>query len=308
MFSPLSTKRFGVQLLALLALIFIGLFLVAIATAIVLFFSTSKFSLDALSGLDFTNPSNIRLLKKIIPIQTVLLFGLPALLFGFWAHTKGLFYLGFRRIGKPMHIVFAIVAMLAGLYFVGLLAQVNKAIPMPQSWINTETDYAVLTKSLLTMYSISDLIFNLLIIALLPAVCEELLFRSCIQNILIHQFSNKYYWIAIVITGIIFGIIHGQMQTVLPRIFMGIVLGFIYYYSNNIGVSILAHFVNNGLQVVLAYLVSMHKVSAELMNDDAIVPTGYGLASGAVCILFIYFIYQTKQKYTLFTALPNSIS
>jgi uncharacterized protein len=254
-----------------------------------------------LAKLDFTDPSNIALLKKIIPIQTIFLFGVPALAFAFFANFKAGNYLGFRPVAKPQHIAMAIVAILSGLYFVGLLAQINKAIPMPQSWINTETDYAVLTKSLLTMQGLPDLLWNLIIIALLPAVCEELLFRGCIQNILIQQLGKHRYWIAIVITGTIFGLIHGQMQTVLPRIFLGIVLGLIYFYSNSIYTSIIAHFFNNGLQVVLTYLVAKHALSADVMNDDNIVPVGYGLLSGAVCLVFVYLIYKSKQAYSMQT-------
>jgi membrane protease YdiL (CAAX protease family) len=196
-----------------------------------------------------------------------------------------------RPVVKPFHILLAIIAILAGLYFVGLLVQVNKAIPMPQSWVNTETDYAILTKSLLAMDDVFDLFTNLFIIALLPAICEELLFRGCIQNILIHHFGKHRHMLAIIITGIVFGLIHGQMQTVLPRIFLGIVLGLIYYYSNSIYTSILAHFFNNGLQIVLTYLVANHMLSTDVMDDNNIVPIGYGLLSGAVCI--------AKQDYSM---------
>jgi uncharacterized protein len=266
--------------------------------------STNDLSMNALANLDFTNPENLPLLKIIIPIQTILFFGLPAILFAYFAYKNAWHYIGFRIIKNNKHILLGVLAMIAGLYFVGLLAQWNKMIPMPQSWIDTETDYAVLTKSLLTMSSISDLLFTIIIIAFLPAVCEELLFRGCLQNILIQQFTKKNAMIAIIIAGTIFGLIHGQMQTVLPRIFLGIVLGYLYYWSDSIWVSIIAHFVNNGLQVVIYYLASKKIIDEKMMNDDIQVPVMYGLLSGAICVGILYMIYKSKQSYQLPTSAP----
>jgi uncharacterized protein len=303
----LSQQIFGVQLLALLACIAVGLFLVAIASVAVVYANTGALNADAFANLDFTNPANLALLKQLIPLQTILFFGVPAIAFAFFADKNLGRYIGLRPVVKPVHILLAIVAILAGLYFVGLLAQINKAIPMPQSWINTETDYAVLTKSLLTMHNVTELLVNLFVIALLPAICEELLFRGCIQNMLIQQLGKHQHWLAIVITGVVFGLIHGQMQTVLPRIFLGIVLGFIYYYSNSIYPSILAHFFNNGLQVVLTYLIANHTLSTDVMDDSNIVPTGYGLLSGVVCIALMFILYKTKQAYTMQVANDNHL-
>jgi membrane protease YdiL (CAAX protease family) len=151
------------------------------------------------------------------------------------------------------------------------------------------------------MDTVWQLIYNLLIIAFLPALCEEFLFRGCIQNMMIQQFTKKYAMVAIIITGIIFGLIHGQMQTVLPRIFLGILLGCLYYWSNSIWVSIIAHFVNNGLQVVIAYLATKKIISDDIINDDSIVPLQYGLISAGICIGLSLMIYKSKQKYQIFS-------
>jgi uncharacterized protein len=301
----LSDQRIGVQILALLGFIFVGLLLVSVATVLIVLITTNRFSLDALASLDFTNPENLALLRIILPAQTILLFGVPSLLFAFFAYKNGATYIGMRPVKNMSHLLIGIVAIVVSLYFVGLLAQWNKMIPMPQSWVTTEKEYADLTKALLTMDSLGQLFYTLIVIALLPAICEEFLFRGCIQNMLIQQFSAKHAMIAIVITGFIFGLIHGQMQTVLPRIFLGILLGCLYYYSNSIWVSIAAHFVNNGLQVVVAYLASKKIISDAIVNDETIVAWQYGLLSGIVAIGLVMIIYKSKQPYQLYTTLAD---
>jgi uncharacterized protein len=297
----LSDQRIGVQILALLGFIFIGLIMVTIATALIVLSMNDSFSMSALENLDFTNPDNIALIRTILPVQTILLFGVPASTFAYFAYRNGNEYIGMRPVANISHIAIGIIAIVTSLYFVGLLAQWNKMIPMPQSWISTEKDYEILTKSLLTMDTIWQLGYNLIIIAFLPALCEEFLFRGCIQNMMIQQFTKKYATLAIIITGIIFGLIHGQMQTVLPRIFLGILLGCLYYWSNSIWVAIIAHFVNNGLQVVVAYLASNKIIGNDLFNDDTNVPLPYGLLSAGICFVLFFLIYKSKQIYQIFT-------
>jgi uncharacterized protein len=263
-----------------------------------------QLSLQSVTSIDFTSADNLGIVKALLPTQTILFFGVPALAFAFFAYKNSLQYIGLRPVKNYSYLWIGILATVAGLYFVGLVAQWNKMIPMPQSWIDTEKQYEVLTKSLLHMNGIGDLIFNIIIIGLLPAICEELFFRGCVQNILIQQMGKKNAIIAIIITAAVFGLIHGQMQTVLPRIFLGTVLGLLYYYSNSIYTSIAAHFVNNALQVVVAYFAS-HNVINSKFTEDTHVPLLYGLMSGAICFALVWMIYKSKQEYVVYTNNPN---
>ena len=93
---------------------------------------------------------------------------------------------------------------------------------------------------------------NLLVIALIPAIGEELTFRGVLQQALVRGTKNVH--VAIILSAAIFSFIHFQFYGFLPRMFLGILLGYLFYYSGSIWTSILMHFVNNGTVVVLAYL------------------------------------------------------
>src|SRR5688572_32690696 len=92
-------------------------------------------------------------------------------------------------------------------------------------------------ESFLKVNTTGDLIINIIVIALIPAFCEEMLFRGALQRVVIHLTKNP--WAGIIITAIVFSALHMQFQGFLPRMFMGIVLGALYWYSGSLWTSIL---------------------------------------------------------------------
>ena len=97
-----------------------------------------------------------------------------------------------------------------------------------------------------------SLFSSMVIIALLAAVSEELLFRSVIQKALIKLFKNAH--VAIIVTAVIFSAFHGDLFGFVPRIILGLMLGYMFWFSGSIIPSMLMHFVNNATIVMLYYL------------------------------------------------------
>jgi hypothetical protein len=101
------------------------------------------------------------------------------------------------------------------------------------------------------MTSVCDLFFNLLIIAVLPALGEELLFRGYLQQKMCQWIRKPI--LAIIITAILFSAIHMQFLAFLPRFALGVVLGYLFYWSGSLWLPIIAHFLNNALVITFAY-------------------------------------------------------
>ncbi len=114
--------------------------------------------------------------------------------------------------------------------------------------LDLEKDTTKQVQAFLKADNIFDIIINVFVIAFLPAVCEEICFRGALQRIIINLSKNA--WLGIIITAILFSALHMQFLGFLPRMFLGIVLGALYWYSGSIWPSVLAHFVNNAVQVV----------------------------------------------------------
>jgi membrane protease YdiL (CAAX protease family) len=105
--------------------------------------------------------------------------------------------------------------------------------------------------------SISALIINILLVGLLPAVGEELLFRGVIQKHLAAMFKNQH--VAIFIAAFLFSAVHFQFYGFIPRLMLGMIFGYLVYYSGSMWTAIFAHFFNNSMAVIAIFLQNSEK-------------------------------------------------
>jgi membrane protease YdiL (CAAX protease family) len=185
-------------------------------------------------------------------------------------------YLGLERFPAARELGLSMLLMLASIPLVLYLYQVNKALPMPDVFRVMEQQTNEAIKGLLQMTHPLELVANLVLIALLPAVGEELVFRGVVQRQLMRRIAPP--WLALILTAAIFSFIHLQFEGFLPRLLLGLVLGWLYWRTGNLWVPVIAHFFNNALQVVAQYLFH-HKVSTVDLEEDVQVPVLAALAS-----------------------------
>lgn len=141
------------------------------------------------------------------------------------------------------------------------------------------------------MGSAYDYIAALAVLALVPAIFEEMLFRGALQQVAISLTRNAFA--GIFITGIVFSAIHASYYGFLPRLFLGMMLGYIFYYSKNIWMSIAAHFLNNVYALTAMYSLSREgKLTPESMNETY--PLYYILIGGG--LLYVLFILFKKES------------
>mgnify|MGYP002856987088 CR=1 FL=1 len=140
--------------------------------------------------------------------------------------------------------------------------------------------------------TVGGLLANLLVVALIPAVCEEAFFRAGIQNLLQRWLSadGRKPWgvhVAIWLTAIIFSLGHGEFFAFMPRLVMGATLGYLYVYGGSLLPNMVAHFVNNALAVVLYWLVARGVLD---IDPEAPLQVGVGLTvccTVAAVVLFV---------------------
>ena len=185
-------------------------------------------------------------------VSTVVLFLVPVLM---WQRTAG------RR--SPMRIVFgewrARAMLLSALLPVALtpaimaLSACNEMLPLPEWAENLEQAAAAAVERFLYVKEWHLLLANIVVVALVPAVCEELFFRGSVQPLLVRLTGNMHA--GIWVTGLIFSLIHMQFAGALPRLVLGVLLGYLYHYGRGLWVPIVMHGVNNALGVI-AYFVT----------------------------------------------------
>jgi hypothetical protein len=159
--------------------------------------------------------------------------------------------------------------------------QINKALPLPEALQAAYEQANQLTKALLQMPTGWDLLANLVLIAVIPAIGEELVFRGVLQQQLQRRMEP---WMAILLTGAIFSAVHLQFDGFLPRWILGAVLGWAFWRSGNLWVSIAAHAFNNGVQVVGQYVYQGNAAGKSLADEDVQIAWWAGLLSLALML------------------------
>lgn len=265
--------------------IFLGMFGAAfmvygVVTALVL--KVNGFSIMSAADIDWSNAKTVQLFKWLQAISSVVIFLIPAWLFSRIVFNSNHFYfLGFRKAYRLSMYLLAVLALLFALPLVFWLGELNQQIPLPAWAADLEKDAGKQMEAFLKFNSSFDLAVNIFIIALLPAIGEELCFRSVLQRIMIH--ITRSPWAGIIITGFLFSLLHFQFEGFIPRMFLGVVLGALYWYSGSIWTAILAHFTNNAVQVmVISY-------APKYVNENPELPVYAAMVSGITVFAILYF-------------------
>lgn len=159
-----------------------------------------------------------------------------------------------------------------------------------EQWAREREDSATeLTTFLTTFASPGQLLLAVLIIAVLPAIGEEIVFRGLIQNELYRGTKNIH--VSIWIAAVLFSAIHFQFFGFVPRLFLGALFGYLYFWSGNLKLAILAHFVNNCVSVVALYFYQQGKFSFDVESQEA-APPNVVIFSALVTAGLLYYFHK----------------
>jgi uncharacterized protein len=227
-------------------------------------------------------------LKAVLVIfqatQFFFFFLATAFVYAYYADEQPNKYLGLDHFAKKHFFTKTIALVFLGFLAMGFLALINQLVPLSKATLDLEKKQSEAVMVLAVAKNIPDLIGSIILVGLFAAVGEELFFRGVLQRILI-QWTTKP-WLGIVITGILFSAIHLQFSGFLPRMGLGILLGFIYWYSGSMWVNILFHFLFNSMQVILAYLKPESVKNDTPISNSNVIITVVGLIS-TIAIVFI---------------------
>ena len=248
----------------------------------------------------FPQPLSVNELKWVQLIQTAALFLLPPLLMAFLWAKQPLEWLKLKSETRGYGL-WAIFLMLMALPAINLVGYFNQQMSLPafleplEQWMKTaESNAAHLTEQFLSVTTFDGLIINILLMALLPAVAEELTFRGVLQNLFevkdetLKKKGNRVH-IAIWCSAILFSAIHMQFYGFLPRMLMGALFGYALVWTGSLWMPILMHFTNNAMAVILYFLAirsgwDMDKVDTIGTNDTL----WLGVVSLVLTIIGIY--------------------
>lgn len=196
-------------------------------------------------------------------------------------------------------IILVITFMLVNSVFIAWNANIHFPEFMRgfEEWAKAKEKLAEETTRVLTQFdSGGELILAILVIAILPAIGEELVFRGMIQNEFYRGTKNIH--LSIWISAVLFSAIHMQFFGFVPRMLLGALFGYLYHWSGQLSIAILAHFVNNAFQVLMIYFAQGGYVDKDVVESNDALPWP-GVAIGTVATIFLlhYFhrYYQPKE-------------
>ncbi len=161
-----------------------------------------------------------------------------------------------------------------------------------EEWMRTkEEEASKMVIAFLTVRNGWDFVLNMFMIAVLPAVAEELMFRGGVQRSFSKVFASPHA--AIWITAFVFSVIHFQFFGFLPRLLLGALFGYIYVWTKSLWYPMFAHFLNNGYAVCMSLYFQKHNIPLDATEETATF-AWYGYAIGLIFTILLL-IYLRKQ-------------
>jgi membrane protease YdiL (CAAX protease family) len=170
------------------------------------------------------------------------------------------------------------------------LAQLNRALPLPDGMRAFEETQLEMIRSVLE--SGMGVPFNLVMLALVPGVCEELLFRGYVQR----QFERSGGAVmGILFSGFFFGVYHLRPTQLLPLVVLGVYLAYVTWRTGSVWPAVLVHIVHNGLAVVMARYVRTHP-SYDMEALDQMALPWYAVVAGFAIVGGILYVFHSLGR------------
>lgn len=267
---------------------------------------------DLLAGsLDLTTPENL-LYGKFMQIFFHLGLFILSSIFLAWAFGKKIPDYLYMKQSVGIEIFFlSVILIFAAVPFINYILELNMQLRFPEflkpveDWIYTSEQQAEkVTHAFLRADTISVLLFNLFMIAVIPALGEEFMFRGVVLRIM-KDWSRSAH-VAIWLSAILFSFIHMQFLGFFPRMILGVLFGYMVVWSGSIWPAVVAHFVNNAAAVIFFYLFQHQMTDGTLENiGKGSHGIYFALTSIIITLVLMFAFRKMGKKQSLQTGNPG---
>ncbi len=257
-------------------------------------------------ALNINNPENMGLIKYMQFIQHLGIFVVPPIVAAYVFSKYPKDYLRINGKNKIIVYFLAVAIIIFAIPFINYTGALNAKLSLPESFSGLETKIKAMeeaagkmTEAFLNVKTLGGLAVNLIIVALLPAVGEEFLFRGVLLRLLKEWTKNKHT--AILISAFLFSAVHFQFYGFLPRFILGALFGYLFVWSKNIWVPVTVHFINNGLAVILYYFMhgsEMYEKAEALGTETSTISSVFVSVFLGGVLLYLFFKLTEKETLT----------
>lgn len=228
----------------------------------------------------------------------IIMFGGAALLWGLMFEGSAYGFMDMKKNNTIYYLVLSIILVFIATPFIDGLGVWNDGWQLESGQIfrDMEENASRIMKGFLSDTSSLGLIINIIVIALLPAILEEVFFRGAMQRTMINLV--KYRFLGILLTSILFSLIHFQPFSSVPRLFLSLFLGYLYVFSKNIIYPIIFHFLNNLTVVIGSYLFYTNIIDIDINKVGEVYNPILFMVS--IFIISSIFIFEKRKETKIF--------
>ncbi len=269
------------------------LFICIISGALFMFLSATlglmiwNLPLDAIGNYKRHGTAGIEFLKFSQLFTSIGLFVVPPILFTYLSGNRPLRFLKMDKLPVLALSLSAILLMWVQLPWINAVGAWNNSIVLDgdlaelyNSLRAKENAATTMIEAFLKMNGPLQLFATFFLVAVVPAIGEEMLFRGVLQPMFVRAFKNQH--LGIWLTAFVFSFIHFQFFGFVPRLLIGVFLGYLFAWTGNLWYSIIAHMANNGIAVI-GYYFLQHKIVET--SPDAIGTTENSVIQWSVSIV-----------------------
>ena len=245
-----------------------------------------------------TRPENVGYTRLLQVVGSLLLLFVPALLFSWVVNGRNKFWLGFNPYVSASQILIGFLIIFAANIMASPFEDLSKMIlvhfpsldAMAKSLENAYNEQVAVLSNL---KSWPEFLMAIVIMAFFPALFEEIFFRGAVQGLLVRWLKKPL--IAILITSLVFSLIHSSIYLFISRAVLGFALGLLYQYTKNIWVNVIAHFLNNAIALTQLFYMSQVKQKVDTGKVDPKIEWWVAV----LALIALYFLFKQLNKISL---------
>ncbi|HNQ67160.1 MAG TPA: CPBP family intramembrane metalloprotease [Bacteroidales bacterium] len=210
----------------------------------------------------------ISILKTLQFISALFSFLIPAIIINKLFSNKEESFLSYKTSPTVWFYLLIPVFLISIMPLMNIIIQWNESIVLPDSMSSMETKIKEMEGAsqkmielMLSGTTVYSILINIVLVAILPALGEEFLFRGILQKHFKELFGNPH--IAIFVAAFLFSAIHFQFYGFVPRLILGMIFGYLVYFTGSIWPAVFAHFFNNFMAISVTYLSKSNEIIAE---------------------------------------------
>lgn len=276
-------------------------FVLLVFVCLAFFSVVSLFVLPLITGISPTtlqefsfdsSPSERINMYIVVAVGQVGMFLIPSALFAYAAHPKPLQYLGLRKPQRGIHWLIVAILALGAIPTVSGIAGLFDMIPLSEALEASKAKFEAQQKALLNITTPGEFITTMITIAIIAPIGEELMFRGIMLRFAAKKMIGSIIW-PIMLTAVLFATLHGNVVGTPSLIISGMLLGYIYYLTGSLWLSMFAHAIVNGSQAAIIYLGRDNAELVKMMESNDI-PWGLFLTGVAVFIAAFYWLWKER--------------